>query len=685
LKYPASLEVLALGVAAAALLSGCGGGDAPAASSATATASTAAPTAGAQVESVPVVAVQPTFHRLPMALAEPGALDADGSSSSAAQPPHAEIVPAQFEGIDTARLTEDKVQSFLSRRPTQGVSAQGSSGTAATVYTPAQIRAAYGFSTLPTSYSGLSASAAAALGAGQTIYILDSNDNPNALADLNTFSSRFGLPACTLQAASAPASKSGCTFSLVYVSSSGAAASSAPAYDSGWATEIALDVQWSHAIAPLARIVLVEVATPSNVAIGGALKLINAMGPGVVSMSFASPEGSWETSYDSLFTGNGMSYFAATGDSGSGVGWPSSSPNVVAVGGTSLSYSGSGTRSEVTWSKTGGGISAFEARPSYQGGVSVSGQTTPLMRVAADVAFNADPNTGQYVAVTAPGGSTTWYACGGTSLATPQWAALTAVANAMRVAASQSTLVTPQTALYQTVAANASLYASAFDDIVSGNDGACAWCAAKAGYDAPTGLGTPNAGTLLSALAGSKAAAAVVPAPVVPGGSLTVYAGKSLSVSLGVTQPAATGVSSTLNYTLSGAPSGMSVSSGGVLNWAAPVKGSYSITVTATNSAGVSAKGVYVLTVAVANPVVATGTVTATAGMAISVPVMVSNAAGNAVSLSLSGAPSGMSLSGSNVVWSKAVAGSYAVVINAKDTVTGATGQGTYTVKISAH
>ena len=92
-------------MAAAALLSGCGGGDAPAASSVTATASTAAPTAGAQVESVPVVAVQPTFHRLPMALAEPGALDADGSSSSAAQPPHAEIVPAQFEGIDTARLT----------------------------------------------------------------------------------------------------------------------------------------------------------------------------------------------------------------------------------------------------------------------------------------------------------------------------------------------------------------------------------------------------------------------------------------------------------------------------------------------------------------------------------------------------------------------------------------------------
>lgn len=679
LEYPlihsASLKrpALAFSLVCAAVLSGCGGGDAPT----TSAAPMATVAAGAQVESVPVVAAQPTFHRLPMALAEPGLQDADGSSSSALQAPHSEIVPAQLAGIDTARLTEERLQDFLSRRSAQGVAAQGGSGTAATVYTPAQIRAAYGFSTLPASYSGLSASAAAALGAGQTIYILDSNDNPNALADLNTFSSRFGLPGCTQQAASVPASKSGCTFSVMYVSSSGASTSTAPSYDSGWATEIALDVQWSHAIAPLARIVLVEAAAPTNVAFAGALKLVNAMGPGVVSMSFASPEGGWETSYDNLFTGSGMSYFAATGDSGSGVGWPSSSPNVVAVGGTSLSYSGSGARAEVVWSKTGGGISAVESRPGYQSGVSVNGQTTPLMRVAADVSFNADPNTGQYIAVTAPGGSTNWYAAGGTSMATPQWAALTAVANALRAAANQATITTPQAALYQ--ATNGTLA-----DIVSGNDGSCAWCAAKVGYDAPTGLGTPNAAAVLTALTGAKVVAAV-PAPVVPGGSLTINAGKSLSVPLGITQQAASGVSSTLSYALSGAPAGMSVNSSGVLQWAAPVKGSYSITVTATNSAGVSASGIYVLTVAVVNPVVSSGTVTATAGVAISVPVIVSDAAGNAVSLSLSGAPSGMSVSGGNLVWPKTVAGSYTVVVTAKDTVTGATGQGSYSIKINAH
>jgi subtilase family serine protease len=172
----------------------------------------------------------------------------------------------------------------------------------------------------------------------------------------------------------------------------------APAYDAGWATEITLDVQWAHATAPLARIVLIEAPDASLNSLLGAVKLANTMGPGIVSMSFGAPEGNWTSSVDSVFTGAGMTYLAATGDSGAAVSWPSVSSNVVAVGGTTLTYTGTGTRSEVGWTGTGGGISAYTATPSYQNNT-VPGLGSVPHRAVADVAFNADPASGQYVAV----------------------------------------------------------------------------------------------------------------------------------------------------------------------------------------------------------------------------------------------------------------------------------------------
>ena len=111
----------------------------------------------------------------------------------------------------------------------------------------------------------------------------------------------------------------------------------APAYESGWATEIALDVQWAHATAPLARIVLIEAADASLNSLLGGVKLANAMGAGAVSMSFGANEGNYTASVDAAFTGAGMTYLAATGDWGAAVSWPSVSPKVLAVGGTSLS------------------------------------------------------------------------------------------------------------------------------------------------------------------------------------------------------------------------------------------------------------------------------------------------------------------------------------------------------------
>ena len=117
----------------------------------------------------------------------------------------------------------------------------------------------------------------------------------------------------------ASASTDGCTFSVVYATSSGGMTASAPAYNSGWATEIALDVQWVHATAPMARIVLIEAPDSGIASIANAVALANAMGPGVVSLSLGANEGSWVSSVDSVFYGTGMSYAAATGDNGKGV------------------------------------------------------------------------------------------------------------------------------------------------------------------------------------------------------------------------------------------------------------------------------------------------------------------------------------------------------------------------------
>ena len=136
-----------------------------------------------------------------------------------------------------------------------------------TTYTPAQIRAAYGLPALASSASGVTSAQAAQMGAGQTIYLIDAYNDPNIAAELATFDSKFGLPGCTLTAISpaaslplAAASATGCTLSVVYGTPSASMAAAAPAYNSGWAMEIALDVQWAHATAPYARIVLIEAA-----------------------------------------------------------------------------------------------------------------------------------------------------------------------------------------------------------------------------------------------------------------------------------------------------------------------------------------------------------------------------------------------------------------------------------------
>lgn len=482
-----------LSLLAAVVLSACGGGGADVAANAEADAVAA-------LSSVEAEAL-PTFHMAPVDISDPSLVPSDPGVVRTQT-----VLPA-MEGMVTARLLPETVASeaVVARRllaESVGTISSRAASTV-TVYTPAQIRAAYQLPVVSAAGVVSVAAARAALGAGQTIYIVDAYHNPNTFSDLNTYSSRLNLPGCTSATISATASlplaaastSGGCTFSVVYAGATSGRTATAPAYNASWAAEIAMDVESAHAIAPLARIVLIEAASASLSALGNAISVANAMGPGVVSMSFGALEGSWTASTESLFQGKGMQYTASTGDSGVAVNWPAVSPRVLAVGGTSLTYKGS-TRSEVVWSGSGGGTSGYTAVPTFQKALSSS----ITKRRVADVAMDSDPYTGQYVGITVPGRAFGFMSGGGTSIAAPEWAGLLAIASAQRALSSLPVLSSVHNALYLNLLPSATAYSQAFLDVTGGANGTCATCKAVKGYDSSTGLGSPNGTALLSLL-----------------------------------------------------------------------------------------------------------------------------------------------------------------------------------------
>jgi hypothetical protein len=378
-------------------------------------------------------------------------------------------------------------------------------------YTPSQIRTAYGFDNI-----SFGPGSATANGSGQTIAIVDAYNDPNIINDLAVFDKQFGLAAPP---------------SLQIVSQTGST-SKLPKNDAGWSGEIALDVEWAHAIAPGANILLVEASSASLSDLMSAVTYArSASGVSAVSLSWGGSEFfSWntqgefsgQTQYDPLFTTpaghQGVTFVAAAGDSGSssGVLWPASSPNVVSVGGTTLTVTSTGTyASETTWSGTTGGYSQVETEPSYQANVQTSGA-----RSVPDVSFNGDPNSGFAVYDSlAYGGYAGWQEVGGTSAGSPQWSALVAIANQGRVAAGLGTLDgVSQTlpilySVYPTASSTSdTTYTNTFNDVIdpapsgryhwrwgwgsSGNQ-------SVAGYDTATGLGTPKAAAVVDALIGN--------------------------------------------------------------------------------------------------------------------------------------------------------------------------------------
>lgn len=308
-------------------------------------------------------------------------------------------------------------------------------------------------------------------GGAKAIGIVDAYDDPDALNDLKGFSSQFGLPAPTSS-----------NFEVVY------ATGSKPAQDptGGWELEESLDIQWAHAMAPNAKIYLVEAASNKNTdlfpAVAKASALVKAAGGGEVSMSWGGLEYSTEKDNDSYFSTSDVVYIAASGD-GDRVEYPSASPYVISAGGSSISRNPTKLTFELQtgWTDAGGGPSAYEDRPSYQGAIeSIVGSA----RGTPDISFNSNPNSGVWVKDSIPvdgqGGPGSWWIVGGTSAATQMLAGI--INSAGRFATSTQTELTT---IYD------NLGTANFTDITQGTCYLYNGLFAGKGWDFCTGVGTP--------------------------------------------------------------------------------------------------------------------------------------------------------------------------------------------------
>jgi subtilase family serine protease len=394
-------------------------------------------------------------------------------------------------------------------------------------YDPYQMRKAYGVDSLiAQGYDGT----------GKTIVILDAFQNPNMVSQLNTYDTFYGLPAAHLT----QVAPDGLTPFVV-----------GDGNMTGWAEEISLDVEWAHAIAPGANIVLELATDNSDDALLSAFNdAVNNNRGDVISMSFGeaescAPNSAWHAAFANA-TKKGITLFASSGDQGAsqpscdGTSWiksassPASDPLVTSVGGTELHAAdfclaslgcnpatnpAAGTYlGEIAWNEgptgdfqaffgateaSGGGYSTLWSEPSYQQGT-IHGGT---QRAVPDVAYNGAILHGVLTRLDIPGVPPGMYRFGGTSCGSPQWAAIMAIAD--QAAGHDYGFI--NSALYKLAQTNA---ASAFNDVTSGNNSAVEFDSADnevdisgydagPGWDAVTGLGSPKVGGLIAGLAGT--------------------------------------------------------------------------------------------------------------------------------------------------------------------------------------
>jgi hypothetical protein len=409
-------------------------------------------------------------------------------------------------------------------------------------YGPAQLQSAY---SLPSSTAGGSA----------TVALVDAYDDPNAASDLAVYRSQFGLPPCT--------AANGC---FDKANENGQASPLPPTEPPGqdWATEESLDIDMVSAACPLCHIDLVEANSTSLADLGTAVDSAVALGAQYVSNSYGANESSGESSEDAYYNHPGVAITVSAGDDGYRVSYPAASPDVVSVGGTSLNPSGSGYTESVWGSSAGGrgtgsGCSADEPKPSWQTDSGCSGRTDN------DVAAVANPNTGVAVYDTYDQGG--WLVVGGTSASSPIIASVYALAGA------------PSSGSYPAEYPYAQHNASNMNDVTTGANGTCTpayLCTGEAGFDGPTGWGTPDGVSAFSAPSSTHR-------PVVTGVSPTS------GPAAGGTPVTVTGTGLTGGTVKFGAATATGVSCGATSCTATSPAGTGTVDVEVTTGAGTSA------------------------------------------------------------------------------------------------
>ena len=300
-------------------------------------------------------------------------------------------------------------------------------------------------------------------GEGRTVAIVDAYGNSHAEADLAAYREHYGLPECT--------TANGC---FRKVDQNGG--TDYPADDAGWALETALDLDAVSAACPACNILLVQGDSASLDDLGTAVDTAVRLGAKYVSNSYGLPnETAGETAYDHHYDHPGVAVVASTGDTGHVQNWPATNPNVVAAGGTRLTRTEDTGRgwTESAWTSGGSGCSLYEAQPAYQRGLTTGCDT----RATADISAVADPASGLAVYDTV--GKDGWLQVGGTSLSAPLITAMYALAG------------TPVEGTYPVTYPY--INASGLTDVTEGSNDDCGTvvCTAGAGWDGPTGLGTP--------------------------------------------------------------------------------------------------------------------------------------------------------------------------------------------------
>ena len=341
-------------------------------------------------------------------------------------------------------------------------------------YSPANISDAYGYNLIPAKGNG----------AGKKIAIVDAYGSPTIQSDLNQFCSQFGIQNTTL--------------TIHYM---GAQNTTWDSNALSWLGETSLDVEWAHAMAPGANILLVITPDSSNTNMAAGVTYAVQNGANVVSMSWGATEGAWTQDpasfWNTVFTNPAVAYVASSGDKGdpNGVQWPAAHPNVLGVGGTELYYNEASNivTGENVWNNndntnaTGGGISWYQQSPFYQ-----TGWNSNSLRGVPDVSAVAAPYTGGYIYYTdASTLQSGWAVYGGTSWSAPQWAGLLAC----RASLGKAPIGNINSYLYaQATGPSSTNYSNSFRDITVGNNFIYGFgYSANTGYDYCTGLGSPNA------------------------------------------------------------------------------------------------------------------------------------------------------------------------------------------------